>query len=132
MKDSNDSMKAHRAQCFYGRQVMKYNVEESSFIDKGSQLEADKIVSHNHKASMGLFEAIGAQGKAEKKSKPGNKALVSSKKTKHDHHPGQKLGFDDKPSDVMDLLITTMNDHELGFKMDTCMLQRHHPRFGEG
>ena len=29
-----------------------------------------------------------AQEKAEKKSKPGKKALVSSKKTKHDHHPG--------------------------------------------
>ena len=32
----------------------------------------------------------------------------------------------------MDLLITTMNDHDLGFKMDTCQLQKHHPRFGEG
>ena len=32
----------------------------------------------------------------------------------------------------MDLLITTMNDHELGFKMDTCKLQKHHPRFREG
>jgi hypothetical protein len=62
----------------------------------------------------------------EKKSK--NK----DKKKKHDHHPRQKLGFDDKPSDTMDLLITTMNDHDLGFKMDTCMLQKNHPRFGEG
>lgn len=108
---------------------MKYNVEESNFVDKGSDLEANQIVSHDHKASMGLFEAIGLQQAPAKKE---SSKLQVSKKTKHDHHPGQKLGFEDKPSDTMDLLITTMNDHELGFKMDTCMLQKHHPRFGEG
>lgn len=59
IKDSNDSMKAHRAQCFYGRQVMKYNVEEDKFVDKGATLEANNIVTHDKKASMGLFEAIG-------------------------------------------------------------------------
>ena len=70
--------------------------------------------------------------KVDKLAQPEKKSLVATKKTKHDHHPGKKLGFEDKPSDEMDLLITTMNDHDLGFKMDTCMLQRHHPRFGEG
>jgi hypothetical protein len=38
MKGSNDSMKQHRAQCFYGRQVMKYDVEETAFVDKGNDL----------------------------------------------------------------------------------------------
>ena len=32
----------------------------------------------------------------------------------------------------MDLLITTMNDGDFGFKMDTCKLQKHHLRYGEG
>lgn len=32
----------------------------------------------------------------------------------------------------MDLLITTLNDGDFGFKMDTCKLQKHHVRYGEG
>ena len=88
VKDSNDSMKAHRAQCFYGRQVMKFNVEEDKFVDKGASLEANNIVTHNHKASMGLFEAIGLQQKDDKKeTKKTSKALVDLSKKKHDHHP---------------------------------------------
>jgi hypothetical protein len=32
----------------------------------------------------------------------------------------------------MDLLITIMNDSDMGFKMDTCKLQKEHARYGEG
>lgn len=32
----------------------------------------------------------------------------------------------------MDLLITTLNDGDFGFKLDTCKLQLHHERHGEG
>jgi hypothetical protein len=60
IKGANDTMKKHRAQCFYGRQILRYNVEESEFVDKGETLEADKILVHNHNASMGLFEGISA------------------------------------------------------------------------
>jgi hypothetical protein len=81
---------------------------------------------------MGLFEGISVVNKLHQESSNTTKLVQTTKKSKHDHHPRQKVKFDDKPSDTMDLLITTMNDHDLGFKMDTCMLQKHHPRFGEG
>ena len=37
-----------------------------------------------------------------------------------------------KPSDETDLLITTVNDGDFGFKVDTCKLQKQHSRYGEG
>ena len=39
---------------------------------------------------------------------------------------------DHEPSDEMDLYITTLNDANVGFKLDTCKLQKHHERYGEG
>jgi hypothetical protein len=44
----------------------------------------------------------------------------------------KNLHLDHRPSDEMDLLITTMNDGDFGFKLDTCKLQLHHERYGEG
>ena len=32
----------------------------------------------------------------------------------------------------MDLLISTLNDADLGWTADTCKLQKHHARYGEG
>ena len=32
----------------------------------------------------------------------------------------------------MDLLISTLNDADLGWKADTCKLQKHHAKYGEG
>ena len=40
--------------------------------------------------------------------------------------------LDHEPSDEMDLLITTLNDGDFGFKGDMCKLQKHHERYGEG
>ena len=107
---------------------MNYDVEKTQYVDKGEDLEADKILVHNHNASLGLFEAVKKISFAD--TKPKAKNLIQ--KTKHDHHPRQKLTFEDKPSDEMDLLITIMNDSDLGFKMDTCKLQKDHARYGEG
>jgi len=33
------------------------------------------------------------------------------------------------PSDEMDILISTVNDAEIGWKMDTCKLQKHHSNY---
>jgi hypothetical protein len=32
----------------------------------------------------------------------------------------------------MDLLITSVNEADVGFKLDTCKLQKNHNKFGEG
>jgi hypothetical protein len=37
-QDSSDGMKNFRAQCFYGKQLIKYNVETTELIDKGKEL----------------------------------------------------------------------------------------------
>ena len=42
------------------------------------------------------------------------------------------LHLEHKPSDEMDLLISTLNDADLGWKADTCKLQKHHAKYGEG
>ena len=34
------------------------------------------------------------------------------------------------PSDENDMLIQTINDMDLGWKADTCKLQKHHPNYG--
>jgi hypothetical protein len=36
-----------------------------------------------------------------------------------------------KPSDHMDLLISTINGADLGWKADTCKLQKHHHEYGD-
>ena len=38
---------------------------------------------------------------------------------------------DHVPSDEMDLLIETINKMDLGWKADTCKLQKHHPMYDQ-
>ena len=52
----------------------------------------------------------------------------------HKKKPSRRtnLHLEHKPSDEMDLLISTLNDADLGWTADTCKLQKHHARYGEG
>jgi hypothetical protein len=34
------------------------------------------------------------------------------------------------PNDMMDILIEAINESDLGWKADTCMLQKHHHMYG--
>lgn len=42
------------------------------------------------------------------------------------------LHLDHVPSDEMDLLISTINSADLGWKASTCKLQKHHQDYGKG
>jgi hypothetical protein len=46
--------------------------------------------------------------------------------------PRKNFHLEHVPSDDMDLLITTVNEADVGFKLDTCKLQKNHEKFGEG
>ena len=42
-------------------------------------------------------------------------------------HKRTNQHLEHKPSDIMDILISTINAAELGWEADTCKLQRHNP-----
>lgn len=42
------------------------------------------------------------------------------------------LHLEHVPSDEMDLLISTINKADLGWKASTCKLQKHHQDYGKG
>jgi hypothetical protein len=46
--------------------------------------------------------------------------------------PRKNFHLEHVPSDEMDLLITSTNEADVGFKLDTCKLQKNHEKFGEG
>ena len=64
------------------------------------------------------------KSQSEAEEKPKNPKKGSSKRT--------NLHLEHKPSDEMDLLISTLNDADLGWKADTCKLQKHHAKYGQG
>jgi hypothetical protein len=41
------------------------------------------------------------------------------------------MHLEHKPSDEMDLMISAINDADLGWKADTCKYQKHHELYGK-
>jgi len=41
------------------------------------------------------------------------------------------MHLEHKPSDEMDLMISEINDADLGWKADTCKYQKHHELYGK-
>ena len=75
---------------------------------------------------MGLKQAM-TEAKKDKLSQPSKgKQNLSSKGPRKNFH------LEHVPSDEMDLLITSVNEADVGFKLDTCKLQKNHNKFGEG
>lgn len=116
-----DSMSNFKAVCFFANQTSKFKVETSKEIDAGSKQKFSEILKHDHLASKDLLieKVDKSASKSEKK-----KVKKASKRS--------NLHLEHKPSDEMDLLISTLNDAELGWKADTCKLQKHHSKYGEG
>lgn len=135
-EDQSDSMKNFRVQCFYGKQILKYDVERSELIEKGSDLQENKITSRNPEASLGVQTAL-------KKVKI-NKSLHQNKTHKHKKDSlilsqvEQSLSISTdmndafRASDDTDLMINSINDDEYGVRANTCMLQKSNSRYGEG
>lgn len=136
-----DSMRNFRAQCFYGIQTMPYKVEQTSDVDRGNQVVTNHIDKHDSKASIALSEGISLTKPKKKENKVSpTKSLWEAalppddEDVQLDWAPTGRKNFhhNHSPSDHMDLYITTLNDADVGFKLDTCKLQKHHERYGEG
>lgn len=52
-----DNMKSFRAQCFFGKQKMKYDIEQTEMVKKDGGLKLSKITKHTPKASLDLSSA---------------------------------------------------------------------------
>ena len=115
-------MKNFKAVCFYGKQTSKFNIEKTEEVDADGKQKFNKILKHDNSASKELKDVKKAN--VVKKSKPSMKNKKPSKRS--------NLHLEHKPSDEMDLLISTLNDADLGWKADTCKLQKHHAKYGEG
>ena len=46
--------------------------------------------------------------------------------------PRKNFHLEHVPSDEMDILITSTNNADVGFKLDTCKFQKNHSKFGQG
>jgi len=55
-------------------------------------------------------------------------SIAKSKKS----NKRSNLHLEHVPSDEMDLLISTVNQANLGWKASTCKLQKHHKDYGKG
>ena len=125
-------MKNFKAVCFYGKQTSKFNVEQTEEVDADGKQKFNKIIKHDTSASKALkvmspdqdSKTVTKKTNVVNKSKPPTKNKKPSKRS--------NLHLEHKPSDEMDLLISTLNDADLGWKADTCKLQKHHAKYGEG
>jgi hypothetical protein len=55
---TTNTMRDYDAQCFYGVQTLKYNIEESKMVKQAHDQEISQIVSHEPSQSMGLKQAL--------------------------------------------------------------------------
>lgn len=105
------SMRKYPVQCMYGERVSHLNIEQGQKVDvkdDNEVLEEFKIVKHSQSNSKTQKEKKKAPSKSYKK---------------------KNLHLEHKPSDQMDVLISSINANDLGWKADTCKLQKHHPDY---
>ena len=79
-------------------------------------MKFNKIVSHHQVAAEKIAGEI-----------PTPQSNVQIKRTKTKR---KNLHLAHKPSDEMDILISTINESDLGWKADVCKYQKHHALYG--
>ena len=108
-------MQQHKIQCFHGEQVKHYNIEKTKAYNNG-KVKYNKIIEHQYVPPVNLQQSV---------PKPAASSHVQIKRNKrHNMH------LEHKPSDEMDLMISAVNDADLGWKADTCKYQKTHPKYG--
>mmetsp|Transcript_8594 Transcript_8594/g.13307 ORF Transcript_8594/g.13307 Transcript_8594/m.13307 type:complete len:180 (+) Transcript_8594:557-1096(+) len=122
-------MKAFKTQCFYARQTAHYSVEKTKSFEMENTQKFSKIVEHNSSASQDLVTTIEGKNILIQKFKADLSKKMNSTKKPSDR---TNLHLDHAPSDEMDLLISTLNEADLGWKADTCKLSKSHSKYGHG
>jgi hypothetical protein len=104
-------------------QKKHYDIEKTKSFDNG-KVKYNKIVKTNAVTPVDLL-GVKATPIIKEVSKPQQK--VQMKKTSK----RRNLHLEHKPSDEMDLLISSVNSLDLGWKADTCKYQKTHPLYGK-
>ena len=155
---TGESMKNFKATCFFGQQVQHYDIETTKPIEEGEKkMKFNKIIKHNAAASLDLLAtnknstaeavkktekapAAKAQAQVEEeatvddsdKLTPPDAMKVQLNQKRAKKNKRSNLHLEHVPSDEMDLLISTVNQANLGWKASTCKLQKHHKDYGKG
>jgi len=113
-------MTQHTAQCFHGTRAQKYNYEETKEV-KTAKMKENIIVAKHEVTPVNLLDT-------DKK-----KATLAQKTTTKNKRARKRVNMhlEHKPSDEMDLMISAINEMDLGWKADTCKYQKHHEKYGE-
>lgn len=108
-KGSSSSLAQHKVTCFHGVQSTHYDIEHTKTFDNG-KVKYNKITKTNDIQPVNLLTT----------QKESAKTNVSQKKTMIKTSKRRNLHLEHKPSDEMDILISEINDSDLGWKADTC------------
>lgn len=139
-------MSQHTVKCFHGYQKKLYGYEESEAHDNG-KLKWNSVTKHHgdvakldllassdnatskkkaqhgvgEKTKNGLRKSLIENGSGHKKN-----ALIKGERAKK----RQNMHQEHRPSDEMDLLISAVNEADLGWTADVCKYQKNHPKHG--
>ena len=151
--DKLSSMKTHHTQCFYAQQKQHLNLETSKLETDAEGVKIDRIVSKNPKAQLTAVsdkpklaqeeatdgdlvvsaaeEVINAQTAPADETNLQLEAKLDAKIFKKaKSHKRYNAHARHVPSDETDLLISAINSLDIGWKADTCKLQKHHAEYG--
>ena len=146
-------MKTHHTQCFYAKQKKHLNIETSKLETDAEGVKIDRIVSKNPKA---VLTAVTDKPKlAQEESTDGDLVVSAAEEVinaqtapadetnlqleakldakifqKAKSHKRYNAHARHVPSDETDLLISSINSLDIGWKADTCKLQKHHAEYG--
>ena len=114
------SLQNHQVQCFYGKQEKHYDIEKTKAYNTGKMKYNKVIAHHNIEPEHIQGEIPNEAGLAQQNTHK----LVKTKKRANMH-------LEHKPSDEMDLLISAVNEADLGWKADVCKYQKTHALYGD-
>jgi len=102
-------MAQHSIQCFHAVQKKHYDIEKTKAFNTG-KMKYNKVIQHKN------IKGDPLTGETVEKTAKTTKAQVTkpTKKTRKNAH------LEHKPSDEMDVLISAVNEADLGWKADTC------------
>jgi len=83
-------------------------------------MKYNKIISHHE------IKPEHIQGET-----PNDSNLTLTKKNRRAAKKRANLHLEHEPSDEMDLLISSVNEADLGWKADVCKYQKHHALYGD-
>lgn len=111
------SLANHKVQCFHATQEKHYDIEKTKAYNTG-KVKYNKIISHHQITPENIAGEI-----------PNNQVNAQVFR-KANQKTRQNLHLEHEPSDEMDLLISAVNDADLGWKADTCKYQKTHAKYG--